>query len=64
MNQDNYHQERIKLQRLQSKLQFTQVLIQAVTLIATLILLGNKLYGNRHSFIHITYIKYDTYARS
>lgn len=43
MNQDNYHHERIKLQRLQSKLQFAQVLIQAITLIATLILLGSKL---------------------
>jgi hypothetical protein len=43
MNQDNYHQERIKLQRLQSKLQLAQILIQAITLISTLILLGSKL---------------------
>lgn len=43
MRPEDYHKERIKLQILQAKLQFTQVIIQAVTLIATLILLGKKL---------------------
>jgi hypothetical protein len=43
MHPEDYHKERIKLQMLQAKLQCTQVLIQAVTLVATLILLGKKL---------------------
>ena len=43
MNSEDYHKERIKLQMLQAKLQMSQVVIQAITLIATLILLGNKL---------------------
>lgn len=43
MKQENYHLERIKLQKLQSKLQLVQVVIQAITLISTLILLGHKL---------------------
>lgn len=43
MNQSDYLSERIKLQKLQAKLQFVQVLIQTVTLISTLILLGSKL---------------------
>jgi hypothetical protein len=43
MRPEDYHLERIKLQKLQSKLQFAQVLIQAITLISTLILLGHKL---------------------
>lgn len=43
MKQEDYLYERIKLQRLQAKFQFFQVMIQAITLICTLILLGNKL---------------------
>jgi hypothetical protein len=43
MNSEAYHNQRIKLQLLQAKLQFAQVVIQAITLIATLILLGKKL---------------------
>lgn len=43
MRSEDYHKERIKLQVFQAKLQFAQVTIQAVTLIATLILLGSKL---------------------
>lgn len=43
MNSEDYHNQRIKLQVLQAKLQFAQVTIQAITLIATLILLGHKL---------------------
>jgi hypothetical protein len=43
MKPEDYHKERIKLQMFQAKLQFAQVLIQTVTLISTLILLGHKL---------------------
>lgn len=43
MRPEDYHKERIKLQVLQAKLQFVQVLVQAVTLVSTLILLGKKL---------------------
>jgi len=43
MRPEDYHKERIKLQILQAKLQFAQVLIQAVTLASTLLLLGKKL---------------------
>lgn len=43
MRPQDYHKERIKLQMFQAKLQFAQVTIQAITLIATLILLGKKL---------------------
>lgn len=43
MGPQDYHKERIKLQMFQAKLQFAQVIIQAVTLIATLVLLGKKL---------------------
>jgi len=43
MNSEDYHNQRIKLQVLQAKLQFFQVVIQATTLIATLVLLGSKL---------------------
>ena len=43
MNFDQYQAERIKLQKFQAKLQLAQVLIQAFTLLATLILLGSKL---------------------
>jgi hypothetical protein len=43
MNSEDYHNQRIKLQILQTKFQFAQVVIQATTLIATLILLGSKL---------------------
>lgn len=43
MKPEDYHIRRIKLQMFQAKLQFFQVLIQAVTLISTLILLGHKL---------------------
>jgi hypothetical protein len=43
MKHEQYLAKRIKLQMLQAKLQFVQVVIQAITLIATLILLGNKL---------------------
>ncbi len=43
MNSEDYHSQRIKLQVLQAKLQFLQVVIQVTTLAATLILLGNKL---------------------
>ena len=43
MNSKDYYNQRIKLQILQAKLQFAQVVIQATTLIATLILLGKKL---------------------
>ena len=43
MNSEDYHNQRIKLQILQAKLQFAQVVIQTITLIATLILLGKKL---------------------
>lgn len=43
MKQEQYLAKRIKLQMLQAKLQFVQVMIQAITLIATLILLGSKL---------------------
>jgi hypothetical protein len=43
MQSEEYHNQRIKLQILQAKLQFVQVVIQATTLIATLILLGKKL---------------------
>lgn len=39
MKHEEYLEERVKLQRLQAKLQFTQILIQAVTLIVTLVLL-------------------------
>jgi len=40
---EDYFKERVKLQMYQAKLQLAQVGIQAATLIATLILLGNKL---------------------
>lgn len=43
MNSEDYHNQRIKLQILQAKLQLAQVVIQATTLISTLILLGHKL---------------------
>lgn len=43
MQHEEYLKERIKLQIFQAKLQFAQVTIQAITLIATLILLGHKL---------------------
>lgn len=43
MRHEDYHLERIKLQIFQAKLQFAQVVIQALTLISTLILLGKKL---------------------
>jgi len=43
MRPEDYHKERIKLQVLQAKLQFAQVLVQAITLVSTLILLGKKL---------------------
>lgn len=43
MHHDDYRRERVKLQMFQAKLQFFQVLIQAVTLISTLILLAKKL---------------------
>jgi hypothetical protein len=43
MKHEDYHKERVKLQTLQAKLQFAQILIQAITLISTLILLGHKL---------------------
>lgn len=43
MKHEDYLNERIKLQIFQAKLQFAQVMIQTITLIATLILLGNKL---------------------
>jgi hypothetical protein len=43
MSPEDYFRERIKLQIFQAKLQFAQVTIQAITLIATLILLGSKL---------------------
>jgi hypothetical protein len=43
MHHEDYRRERVKLQVLQAKLQFAQATIQALTLIATLILLGNKL---------------------
>jgi hypothetical protein len=39
MKHEDYHSERIKLQILQAKLQFAQILIQAVTLICTLLVL-------------------------
>jgi hypothetical protein len=40
---EDYFKERVKLQVFQAKLQFAQVTIQALTLIATLVLLGKKL---------------------
>jgi hypothetical protein len=43
MMHEDYQEERVKLQKFQAKLQFAQVLIQALTLLATLILLGSKL---------------------
>jgi hypothetical protein len=43
MQPEDYHKERVKLQIMQARLQFAQVLIQAITLFATLILLGSKL---------------------
>lgn len=43
MRPEDYHKERVKLQVFQAKLQFAQIVIQAVTLISTLILLGHKL---------------------
>lgn len=43
MRSEDYHKERIKLQFFQAKLQLVQIIIQAVTLISTLILLGHKL---------------------
>lgn len=43
MRHEEYYLNRVKLQKQQAKLQFIQVLIQAVTLICTLILLGHKL---------------------
>jgi hypothetical protein len=43
MKHEDYHKERVKLQIFQAKLQLIQVTIQAITLIATLILLGTKL---------------------
>jgi len=43
MQQEDYLEERVKLQKFQAKMQFAQVLIQACTLLATLILLGSKL---------------------
>jgi hypothetical protein len=43
VNSDDYFYERIKLQKFQAKLQFAQVLIQVVTLLCTLVLLGIKL---------------------
>lgn len=43
MRDDEYYKMRVRLQSQQAKLQFFQVLIQAVTLICTLILLGHKL---------------------
>jgi hypothetical protein len=43
MRPEDYHKERVKLQMFQARIQLVQVAIQAVTLLATLILLGNKL---------------------
>jgi len=43
MKPEHYHVERVKLQKFQAKLQFAQMLIQTITLLATLILLGHKL---------------------
>jgi hypothetical protein len=43
MEHTDYQAERVKLQKFQAKLQFAQVVIQASTLLATLILLGSKL---------------------
>jgi len=43
MKQPDYHQERVKLQKFQTKLHVTQVIIQFLTFISTLILLANKL---------------------
>lgn len=43
MKHEDYHINRVKLQRFQVKMQFFQVLIQAVTLICSFILLGYKL---------------------
>ena len=43
MNSDDYFHERVKLQKFQAKLQLAQVVIQAFTLICTLLLLGVKL---------------------
>ncbi len=43
MIQEDYLEERVKLQKFQAKMQLAQVLIQACTLISTLILLANKL---------------------
>jgi hypothetical protein len=43
MRHEDYRIERVKLQIFQAKLQFAQAAIQALTLIATLILLGKKL---------------------
>ena len=43
MEYDDYHAERVKLQKFQAKLQLTQIVIQAATLLSTLILLGSKL---------------------
>lgn len=43
MSPEDYFKERVKLQVFQAKMQFAQVTIQAITLIATLILLWSKL---------------------
>lgn len=43
MKPEDYHKERIKLQVFQAKLHLIQIMIQAITLISTLILLGKKL---------------------
>jgi hypothetical protein len=43
MEHHDYQSERVKLQKFQAKLQLAQVVIQATTLLATLILLGSKL---------------------
>ena len=43
MNHEDYHLNRVKIQNQQAKLQFIQVLIQAITLLCTLNLLGHKL---------------------
>lgn len=42
MNHEDYLHERIKLQKLQAKLHFIQVAIQAATLVVTLVLLVRK----------------------
>lgn len=43
MKHEDYHLNRVKLQRFQVKMQLFQVIIQAVTLICSFILLGYKL---------------------